>query len=226
MMNRVVITGLGVYSTIGRNLDEVRDSLYKGKSTKVAIFGENRPEWTFAFYSSWKNKNIAVSIDFMSTPDEVSYILNDCKPEVVFCSTESKKTIDKILDQLSYTPILLVFEEIDLNKLEDDKSEFEADDINKTAILIYTSGTTSFPKGVMLSYDNLLANVEAVVDAKIYNENSRVMVLLPLHHSLPLMGTMVIPLFVHGMIAFSPSLNSEDISKFLFFNKKLTFNSL
>ena len=187
-------------------------SLYKDAGAKkVVVFAENRPEWAFALYSAWKNNTIAVTIDHMSTADEVKYILNDCKPEIIFCSIESKKVIDKVLDKLDYTPNLIVFEDINLDKLKADNSDLKIDNVMETALIIYTSGTTAFPKGVMLSFDNLLANIEAVVDAKIYTESMRVMILLPLHHALPLMGSLIIPLSVHGMVAFSPSLNSEDI---------------
>ncbi|MFH0734062.1 MAG: AMP-binding protein [bacterium] len=187
-------------------------SLYKDvNANKIVVFAENRPEWAFAFYSAWKNKGIAVTIDYMSTTDEVKYILNDCTPEVIFCSIESKKTIDKVLENLGYTPKLLVFEDIKLDDIKTDDSDLEIDNILDTALIIYTSGTTAFPKGVMLSFDNLLANIEAVVDAKIYTEEKRAMILLPLHHALPLMGTLIIPLSVQSMVAFCPSLNSEDI---------------
>ncbi len=186
-------------------------NIFKNKATKIAVFSENRPEWVYSFYSIWKNRCIAITIDFMSTPDEVAYILNDAQPEFVFCSSETKKLLISIQNKLNYTVNLLVFEEINLGSIAEDNSEFIVPDVLKTALIIYTSGTTSTPKGVMLSYDNLLANVEAVVDANIYREDVRVMVLLPLHHALPLMGTMVIPLFVNATIAFSPSLNAEDL---------------
>ena len=74
---------------------------------------------------------------------------------------------------------------------------------NDTAVIIYTSGTTGSPKGVMLSYDNLLVNIEAVTtDVEIYKSEDRVMILLPLHHIFPLVGTMVAPLSVGGYSCF------------------------
>ena len=91
-------------------------------------------------------------------------------------------------------------------------STFPESNPNDTAVIIYTSGTTGSPKGVMLSYDNLLVNIEAVTtDVNIYTSEDRVMVLLPLHHIFPLMGTMIIPLGVGGTIVLSPSMASEDI---------------
>ena len=81
-----------------------------------------------------------------------------------------------------------------------------------TALIIYTSGTTGDPKGVMLSYENILANIEAVTrGVPIYTIDERVMLLLPLHHIFPLLGSMVAPLFAGSTIAISPSLQSEDI---------------
>lgn len=198
------------YNELVSNVNKYAN-IYKNKATKVAVFAENRPEWVYAFYSIWKNGSIAITIDFMSTSDEVAYILNDAQPEYLFCSSETKKIINSVKDKLSYEIKILCFDEINLDEIEEDNSEFEIKDVNQTALIIYTSGTTSTPKGVMLSFDNLLANIEAVVDAKIYREDIRAMVLLPLHHALPLMGTVIIPLYVHATIAFSPSLNAEDL---------------
>ncbi len=185
--------------------------LYTKEAGKVAVFAENRPEWAFAFYSAWKNDCIAITIDYMSTADEVNYILNDSNPSIVFCSSETKKLLDQLLPNLNYSPTFISFDDIKIDEIEADDSELEIKDVMKTALIIYTSGTTSYPKGVMLSFDNLIANAEAVVDAKIYTEKTRVIVLLPLHHALPLMGTLIIPFTVQGTIAFSPSLNAEDL---------------
>ncbi|HPN37086.1 MAG TPA: AMP-binding protein [Melioribacteraceae bacterium] len=198
------------YNELVSNVNKYAN-IFKNKAKKVAVFSENRPEWVYSFYSIWKNDCVAITIDFMSTPDEVAYILNDAQPEFIFCSIETHKLLISISEKLLYTPNFLVFESINLKEISEDNSDLYIPDIYKTALIIYTSGTTSTPKGVMLSYDNLLANIEAVVDANIYREDIRVMVLLPLHHALPLMGTMIIPLFVNATIAFSPSLNAEDL---------------
>ncbi len=179
--------------------------------SKVAIFSENRFEWVYAFYSVWIKKAVAVPIDFMSSAEDVAFILNDCKPEVIFYSNSTKEVCEKAIAQLNHK-----IEKINLDEIKIEESNvnatFPEPDPNETAVIIYTSGTTGSPKGVMLSYDNLLVNIEAVTnDVNIYKEEDKVMVLLPLHHIFPLMGTMVIPLSVGGTIVFSPSMASEDI---------------
>ncbi len=89
---------------------------------------------------------------------------------------------------------------------------FEEPEKENTAVIIYTSGTTGSPKGVMLSNQNLITNVKAVSDhIPIYKPESVVMMLLPAHHVFPLVGTMIIPLFIGARIAISPSMVSTDI---------------
>ena len=148
----------------------------------------------------------------MATADEVAYILNDCRPEIIFISEETAEVFDEVKEKLANPIRIHVFEKQNY-KFEDYKITHLPDpDLQKTSVIIYTSGTTGSPKGVMLSYDSLLANIEAVVhDIKIYTTERKVMALLPMHHIFPLMGTLIGPLYAGGTIAFAPSMVSEDI---------------
>ncbi|MBZ0199558.1 MAG: AMP-binding protein, partial [Ignavibacteriaceae bacterium] len=188
-------------------------SLYeKNEEGKAAVFAPNRPEWIYAFYSAWKNESTAVPIDFMATVDEVAYILNDCKSEVIFISNETKKIFDDVLPLLNYSITVFNIDEIEDKHQQYKAVEIGGYDITKTAVIVYTSGTTGSPKGVMLSYDNLLSNIEAVTEhIEIYNESRNVLALLPFHHILPLNGTIIMPLKIHTTIGLSPSMVSEDI---------------
>lgn len=200
------------YDNFLRHVDYY-SSLFKKRDTrKVAIFSANRPEWAYAFYATWKNNCIAVPIDFLSPADEVAYILNDCQPEVIFCSAETANTFAQVRELLKYEIQLQIFDDQKYDHNSYAPETINQPDVQKTAVIIYTSGTTGTPKGVMLSFDNLLANIEAVSrDIPIYTPERNVMALLPLHHTFPLMGTLIAPLFVGATIAFAPSLNSEDI---------------
>lgn len=183
----------------------------------VAIYSENRLEWTYAFYAVWFNSRVAVPIDYMSTADEVAYILDDCTPCAVFCSSSVKDTLDEALDSLEIKPLIIVMEAIQLPENEHhDVSGLPVPDVQDTAVIIYTSGTTGSPKGVMLSYDNILANIQSVSETvKIYTRDRNVMLLLPLHHVFPLVGSMIAPLYVGGSVAFAPSLSAPDIMETL-----------
>jgi long-chain acyl-CoA synthetase len=190
------------------------------KSDKVAIFMENRPEWVFAFYSAWINYSTVVTVDFMSSADDTSYIVNDCKPEIVFISNETKAVFDEVLQLLDYKPIIMNVDQIPSASELNTEITFPKFNDDDTLLIIYTSGTTGSPKGVMLTLMNIVTNLKAVSDdLPIYTKNDRMLVLLPLHHIFPLLGTIVMPLYVGATIAFSPSMAGEDIINTLQKNK-------
>ncbi len=115
------------------------------------------------------------------------------------------------LTKINYQPEILFAQEVtefdSTNRLEN-----IADDPEKTALLIYTSGTTGSPKGVMLSYKNIQANIDGVSKSvEIYTPERQVLILLPLHHIFPLIGSMMAPLFMSASIALCPSMQSTDM---------------
>lgn len=186
-------------------------TLINDRATKVAIFCENRFEWIYAFYSAWLKNATVVPIDFMSSAEDVNFILNDCKPEVVIFSNQTAEVCNKASSGLSYQIDKLNVDDILLKEFSGEVV-FPKPDIDKTAVIIYTSGTTGSPKGVMLSFDNILVNIEAVTeDVVVYEPSDKVLVLLPLHHIFPLIGTVVAPLKIGATIVFSPSMAADDL---------------
>ena len=209
------------YNALKRHIAIYSDLIDSETTNRIAIFSENQVGWIYSFYAGWYNNATVIPIDFMSSEDEVAYILKDCFPEVIFTSTKNKSLLKASIKKAGITTKILVIEEcnkIPVNEtIETKELKFSEQD---TAAIIYTSGTTGSPKGVMLSYINLMSNVEAVSKRiHIYTENSVTMMLLPLHHIFPLLGTMIAPLLVGGTIAVSPSMTSEDIIKTLQDNK-------
>lgn len=184
----------------------------KKKCSKVAIFSENRLEWVYAFYAGWKKGCINIPIDAMSSADEVAYVLDDATPEIVFCSQKTKPVMELAIKQSKQNPLVIIFEDIDEQSLESELFEFPKANLKDTALFIYTSGTTGSPKGVMLSYENLITNINDVsINIPIFKSANEVLVLLPMHHILPLLGSLICPLYVGATAVFCPSLASEDV---------------
>jgi len=212
------------YNEVHKRVSEIASLYPRNNNGKAAIFSENRSRWIYAFYSIWYNEHIAVPIDFMASSHEVAYILNDCKPEVVFCSSTLRSTLDAALAEVTYTPKI-----VELDQFENcviPKQEVVLDitpPMEKTALIIYTSGTTGSPKGVMLSFENLMVNISAVTsEIEILIPSDTTLILLPLHHIFPLMGSMIVYCYLGGKMAISPSMASEDIIKTLQENKVTT----
>jgi len=179
---------------------------------KVVLFSENRPEWVYAFYAGLKHGSILVPVDFMSSAEDVAYILGDCRPELVFCSRETRVVMQQAIGLSDFQPHLLVLDQLEADAPDGEPRPLPLPRPDKTVLLIYTSGTTGSPKGVMLSCDNLLANIESVSQqVPIFDSEQRVLALLPMHHIFPLLGSLMAPLHTGGTSVFSPSMAPKDM---------------
>ena len=202
------VTFADVQKTVARYIPLL--SIRKGD--RVLIFSENRPEWIYALFSIWYNNGIAVPADYSMPPEDLNYILNNSKPKYIFTSKEGKKTVSKALRGLKNKPSIIVLDSIKplpKNKKEPvlpDLPDHPADD---TAVIIYTSGTTGSPKGVMLSYDNLRANIQSIQEAKMIRYEHTILNLLPFHHILPLQGNILMPFAIGSTTVFVKGLEKE-----------------
>lgn len=184
-------------------------------TTKIGIYSENRVEWFYAFYAALQNNCIAVPIDYMASAEDVAYIIDDCQPEILFISAAMQEAYEKVKLKSIFQPKIIVFEDHPPVTDQPESTWTGPDDNNNTAVIIYTSGTTGSPKGVMLSYTNIIQNMIAVIDAKIFQPESQTLVLIPLHHIFPLVGSMMVPLYAGGTLVVSPSMQTPDLMKTL-----------
>ena len=183
---------------------------------RVVIISENRPEYIYAFYAIWKSGGIAVPVDFMSTPEEIAYIIDDCSPDIVCFSEKVRENVEKGLGSAERKELRkLVFEEMTGDCSGFEAKDLDVEDKSKTAMIIYTSGTTGSPKGVMLSYENIMANMDALQECGYYSGTDVVLMILPLHHIFPLLGTVVAPILGGGKAVICPSLQAADIAKMM-----------
>ncbi len=181
------------------------------QGSRTIIFAENREGWVYALYAVWAKGGIAVPVDASSTVEDLAFIAGDCKPTAVWTTESLRATAASAIGEAGVEAEILV---IDEHEGQDPNAEPARVDRNTddTAVIMYTSGTTGKPKGVMLSFANLLANVLSVSrDVPIFNERRRTMILLPLHHVLPLLGTIIAPFYCGGGVTISPSMTAADI---------------
>ncbi|MBK9290038.1 MAG: AMP-binding protein [Bacteroidetes bacterium] len=191
------------------------------RGAHALIISENRPEYIYAFYAIWQQQGVAIPVDYLSTAPELAYIVGDSRPALIYCSAKTKALVEEALALSGHIVRVAVLDELEGQLApETGPAAMPGVDATQPAVIIYTSGTTGSPKGVVLSYQNLLQNVRAVSEhIPIYHSGSRVLVLLPLHHIFPLMGTMICPLHVGATLAISPSMLSDDIMATLQENK-------
>ncbi len=187
------------------------------KGDRIALVLENRPEWGFIYFGILYAGAIAVPIDPQSHKEEIEYFLQDSKSKIVFTSEISiplfennassslKKIIvlDKERSSKNITPFADILHE---DVLPEKMPAVSFDDI---ASIVYTSGTTGSPKGVILTHRNLYSNFKSIESLKIISRTDNILSFLPLHHTFPFMVTLIIPLFLGARITYVSSLKSD-----------------
>ena len=128
----------------------------EGKQGRAVIFSENREAWVYTFWAIWHAGMVPVPLDFLSLASTVQYIINDCKPSVIFCSLARKPIVDEALQGLDLSPEIIVIDTLESQSATHLPTEIQLNAKSQTtAVIIYTSGTTGKSKGVMLSFENL-----------------------------------------------------------------------
>jgi Long-chain acyl-CoA synthetases (AMP-forming) len=183
---------------------------------RVVIFSENKPEWAYALFGIWRRGGIAVPIDHMASEDEVAFIIQDARPTYAFVSSDLKYTFAKAVKRHRYKVEVIDIE--DFIPFQDPKEPITniSEDI---ALILYTSGTTGQPKGVMLTFGNLQSNIEAIAKENIASSKDITIALLPFHHAYPLMVSLLVPIYLGATIIFSENLSSSSLVNLIVANK-------
>jgi len=207
--NWVGLTGLDIRNTV-TDLSFGLCSLGMESGQNAAILSNNSPQWAMSDYGIICSGAATVSIYPTLIPSQIEYILNDSKSSLIFIEDQEQyekiKTIWSNCPNLRYIVILDNSDTGDaenvytFNSFIERGSEFsKSSDLTFDSLvnaatptdlltLIYTSGTTGNPKGVMLSHENLIANMEGIGKLINFETDDVFLSFLPLSHVFERMG--------------------------------------
>ena len=185
------------------NWEDITEKIFKlsakiksliNEGDRCLILSENRPYWLMVDISIMNAGGISVPIFTTYSANDYRYILNDCKPSLIIVSNQDQfKKIKKFIN--NDVKKIISFEKIEADSLliEDILNENISEKVinknlkrNMPACIIYTSGTSGNPKGVVLSHGGILSNCEGAVELLeplVNKKNPVFLTWLPLSHS-------------------------------------------
>ena len=166
-----------------QNALAVTKSLYeKGvkPGDRILLLFENSIEFYIAYFGILQTGAVVVPLNTFLKEPELAHIIKDAQPKGIIVGDAHYELIKNHIEHISF-----ILREQDLNVPPVLKEEvpLQRQDDHDLAVLLYTSGTTGFPKGVMLSSSNVMTNVFQALSCLPIEFSERVFAVLPLFHS-------------------------------------------
>lgn len=149
---------------------------------KVIICFESSPQFYISYFACWQAGLIVVPVNTFLKEKELQYIIADAQPSLIITSSDRIPLFGKV--ELSLPTIFTEkdFDDCDENSFIEENTIVDLQP-EELAALLYTSGTTGTPKGVMLSSKNIMTNVLQVATLLGEPQQERIFAVLPLFHS-------------------------------------------
>jgi malonyl-CoA/methylmalonyl-CoA synthetase len=154
---------------------------------RVTVQVEKSIENLFLYLACLRARLVFHPLNTAYTASELAYFLGNAEPSVVVCASDAVATIESVLPESGVKAVLTLnadgsgtlLEQAAIASAKADVAQCEGADM---AALLYSSGTTGQPKGIMLSHDNLRNNAETLVDAWGFSASDRLLHMLPIYH--------------------------------------------
>jgi long-chain acyl-CoA synthetase len=197
--------------------------------SRLAILADNHPRWVAAYLGIIAAGCAAVPLDTALHDDQVTKLLKDSGTAALFCDAKHLPAARPAVTELNLGLILM-----DPDRMTGDSPEGHylgtlpaifaagpgnfkpaAANSDDLASLLYTSGTTADPKGVMLTHANFLGEVEAVFNWIDLGPTDALLGVLPLFHVLAQMANLLLPLVKGARVVYLETLNTTELLRAL-----------
>ncbi|MFN8356818.1 MAG: acyl-CoA synthetase [Spirosomataceae bacterium] len=157
-------------------------------------------------WAIWQAGGVAVPLCTTHPLPSLRYVIEDTQAAILVVSNEFAPLLQDLAAELRLRFIVLGSPEpsapsVSLPKLE----------LSRRAMILYTSGTTSLPKGVVTTHANLSAQIRTLVQAWEYARTDHILCVLPLHHVHGIINVISCTLWAGGAVTFLPSFSAQQV---------------
>jgi long-chain acyl-CoA synthetase len=199
----------------------MRDRLGLKRGDRIATVLFNHDQTVFVYFAAWTLGIAVVPINVEESTEKKRYILEHSEASTVFCWQDYVDEVRSLRTELpNLREVIAVGDhEIDgrffspssVSHIEESRGDLlshaegegtsmgtSADSLHDIALIVYTSGTTGSPKGVILTAEHLLVDSDGIADWHGFGSHDRLMCVLPIHHVNGTVATMVTPFYCKG----------------------------
>lgn len=146
------------------------------KEARIAFLAPGGPEYAIIQWGIWRAGGVITPLCLSAAEPEFEYSITDSEASRVIATREQANKVASVCERLEIP--LLVLEDL---QLVSEKS-LPMLEPSRRAMILYTSGTTSKPKGVVTTHGNIQAQIESLIEAWEWQASDRIPLFLPLHH--------------------------------------------
>lgn len=172
------------------------------RGDRVATVSHNHWQTVIQYFACWILGLVVVPVSLSEDDKRIAYILENANVELAFIRSNYQGRINNIIEAngaLKNIERIICGETINNFSIDDDSLILPNESLDSAeAFIVYTSGTTGAPKGVILTQRNLLEDARSIANWYNIDEQTRMMCVLPIHHVNGTVVTLLTPFFAGG----------------------------
>ncbi|XP_010487468.1 PREDICTED: malonate--CoA ligase-like [Camelina sativa] len=187
------------------------------KGARIGIVAKPSAEFVAGVLGTWFSGGVAVPLALSYPEAELLHVMNDSDISLLL-STEDHSETMKTIAAKSGAQFHLIPPVVDStsatvasNQLQDNSFETEGKFLDDPALIVYTSGTTGKPKGVVHTHNSINSQVKMLTEAWEYTSADHILHCLPLHHVHGLFNALFAPLYARSSVEFLPKFSVSGI---------------
>lgn len=201
--------GIYSYNNLLQTAESVASCLLAGKKdlqqARIAFMIPPGFEYVAVQWGIWLAGGIAVPLCISHPLPELEYVIADSGAEIIVVHPVFREKLQALADKKGIrfilTPEALLAEAVELPDVSEDRR----------AMILYTSGTTSRPKGVVTTHRNITSQITTLIDAWGWRAEDRILHVLPLHHTHGIINALLCPLWAGAVCEMLPQFDAATV---------------
>ncbi len=200
------------YPDLADSANRVSRGLLQGDDdldeARVAFLAPPGFDYVATLLGIWAAGGVAVPLCLSHPRAELEYVLTDCGARFLIAHPSTRERVQGLSDIHEDCRLVTT---ADLLSQQAPERPAPALDLSRRALILYTSGTTGRPKGVVTSHANISAQIRALVEAWQWTPQDHILHVLPLHHTHGIVNVLLCALWVGAVCEFLPAFESGTV---------------